>query len=165
MLALIIKLMEEFFIAKRYDLLVGIIVSFIGFFFALFVNSLNENRKERNAFAEIIKAIKAETEYNKFVHEESFLRYIEEGIVLRNFNLGTTKSVLSNPLFFRYASAKQISIVNKYLRDLELSNSYRSIVEKLRIEEPDSIWLDSAISVWKNNLVECSERFNEIEAM
>ena len=103
-----------------YEILLGLVTSIIGLLIALLINSAVENRKERRVYKWMLEAIKSEAKSNWDILHESFLRYFENGVVVRAFSIETTRQHLGNPMFVKHARRDDIEKLNTYLRHLSL---------------------------------------------
>lgn len=150
---------QGFIHEKKWELIIGLIISIVGFFLALSINSFQNRQAERSSFYDMIEAIKQEGEHNMDVLSHSFMEHFEHDIVVAEFSLSTLRASLANPLFMRYADYYTLQILNEYLRVLELSNGFAEATRLMRIGNnfneqylPQNEYI---INDWRDNLNYC----------
>ena len=74
----------------------------IGFFLALTMHRLVGVVADKRAFRSMQRAIHSEIKCNEIVLNESFLKFYEDGIVLREFQTDTSAEYLKDPRFRRF---------------------------------------------------------------
>ncbi len=101
----------------------------LGFLLALGINGLVERWHEQETFRSMLVALRAEATSNESVISDGYNKYFPEGVVLREFRTATAQGLLASPLFIKYLNGNEISVINKYVAELSLANSYRRAVE------------------------------------
>jgi len=113
-----------------------VITGAIGFFIALFFNSLVGWYRNRRTFYSMLHAIKAEAKSNETILTTSFEPYYEDGIVLRGYSLIVATKHIADNLFIDYAPREYLDVIQEYVRTLTLGNLYRDKHEFVRFD-PD----------------------------
>jgi hypothetical protein len=151
--------------------IVGFATSTLGFLVALLINSLVERRRDKKAFQTMLKAIQAEAGSNKVILNESFLQYYRDGMVVREFFLGTVVESLASPLFIKHVKhvkPAQMELLGAYLRNIKLANCYREKAEHFWLEikrKEARDWLESILLVWDENLKQCQDSIDQVLAL
>jgi len=113
----------------------------------------------------MLRTIKAEAKSNQVVLNDSFLKYYDSGIVLREFGVETACQYLADPVFIKHAGPKELETLNAYLRNINLANAYREKAERFQLDErrqKSKDWLNSTIAVWGENLELCQVSIHEV---
>lgn len=76
---------------------------------------------ETHTYDALVRSVRSEAEVNKTMLNESFLKYYEDGVVLREFSLLSATQCLANPLFVRHTNPQQIEALSAYLLNLNLA--------------------------------------------
>jgi hypothetical protein len=148
--------------------IVGFATSTLGFLVALLVNSYVELRRDKKTYYTMLKAIKAEASNNKVILNESFLRFYRNGIVIREFFLGTIVQCLASPLFIKHVKPSEMDLLCAYLRNIKLANGYREKAEHFWLDvkrQESQDWLDSLLGFWDENLMQCQESIDQVLAL
>jgi hypothetical protein len=148
--------------------IVGFGTSTLGFLVALLVNSFVEMRKEKKAYRTMLKAIKAEASNNKVVLNDSFLRFYRDGIVIREFFLGTVAQCLATPPFIKHVKSSEMELLGAYLRNIKLANGYREKAEHFLLDakrRDSRDWLDPLLDLWGKNLKQCQNSIDQVLAL
>jgi len=140
---------------KLVEIAIGTTTSAVGFFCALFINSYLESRREKKGYRAILESIKQEADSNKAILKESFLKYYEEGLVLRELFVSGVGQGIATPIFTKNARATELRVLNRYLRNLTLCNAYRQRAEHFRAEGKGKAWLEGLVEKWGKNIQEC----------
>ena len=141
-----------------------VLISAVGFLLALAVNSMVANHTDREAYESILKSIKSEAASNKAILENSFLQYLDHGIVIKEFSLGASQQALANPLFVRQAAPGVLESMNEYIRDLSLANGYRRVDEALQLSDSEkaAAWISNVHDAWRENLKKSEESIDKL---
>ena len=124
--------------------------------------------REGRAYRAMLTSIASEGRNNKAVLDDSFLKYYDGGIVLREFSTATVGRCVRDALFVRHAEPAHLDILYGYLRNIGLANSYREKAERLllgRDKKAAETWLSGIIEVWRDNLKQCETSINQVVAL
>jgi hypothetical protein len=147
---------------KSIEIIIGAATSAVGFFCALLVNSYLEHRRDKRAYRAILESIKQEAESNSAILKEGFERYYKDGLVLRALFVTTVSQGVSAPLFTKNASANELRVINRYLRNIMLANAYRQKAEQFRTDEKGKPWLKNLVEHWGSNISDCHNSVAEV---
>jgi len=143
--------------------IVGFATSALGFLCALLINSYIGWWHDNDAYHSMMRAIVTEANSNKVILNDSFLRFYESGIVLREFSIETVDHYMNDPLFVKHAEPLDLSILNNYFRNLKLANAYRDREERFRLDEKlRKDWLEPLIDSMRENLKLCQASIDEV---
>jgi hypothetical protein len=116
--------------------LLGIVVSGLGFLLALFLNQWIGRIGEKDTYDGMLRAIKSELAFNKQIYETSYTQYLLKGLILREYSYSAVGQTMTNPLFRKYSSDDDGEILNAYVRDLLMANSFRRVAENTYFNPP-----------------------------
>jgi hypothetical protein len=129
---------------------VEIVVSAAGFLLALGINSCIEHRREEQTYHAMLKAVEAEASSNQAILADSYVKFFENGVVLKDFSIVVVSQSLASALFVKRLSQSDLELINRYERELTLSNSYRGAVQSLYFAaKPDTLWIHSVEKQWE----------------
>ena len=145
--------------------LAGFVASTLGFLIALLVNTYVGWLREKKAYWVMLKAVEAEAIGNKVILNESFLRFYDSGIVIREFSLIAVSQYLSDQVFINNADQSIIELLGAYVRTLRLANAYREKAEHLLLDsqgKKSKDWLDGIVMFWGENLKQCGAMIDRV---
>jgi hypothetical protein len=139
----------------------------LGVLLGLLGNGYVNWRREKRTYRAMLKAVANEASSNKVVLEESFLRYYETGIVLREFSTATVARCLGDPIFVKHAKVAHLEAVYDYLRNVSLANAYRETSEHLQLDQKDKLQkaLVDFVNSWHHNLEQCKKSIETVVAI
>jgi hypothetical protein len=147
---------------KIAEVAIGAVTSAIGFFFALLINSYVELRRDKRGYRAILESIKQEAESNSAILKEGFEKYYKDGLVLRALFVNTVSQGVATPLFTKNASANELRVINRYLRNITLANAYRQKAEQFRTDDKGRPWLKNLVEHWGSNIGDCRSSVDEV---
>ncbi|MEO1260880.1 MAG: hypothetical protein AAFZ15_18925 [Bacteroidota bacterium] len=146
-----------------WEMISGLLLSVVGFFLALYIDSLRERSQQHETYASLVEAIRQEAEFNETVLTKSFLPYYEKKYVAARLSVTTVEASLSNSLFVHLADRSTIHLLNEYHRELELSNGFAETASLLRTVNnevnPDMI------EAWGQNMAGCQLMMAKVKGM
>ena len=146
----------------------SVITTGLGVLFGLLGTGYVTWRREGRAYRTMLTAIATEARNNKAVLNDSFLKYYDSGIVLREFSTATLERCVGDPLFVKHAKSAHLDIIYEYLRNMRLANSYRNKAERLQLshdKETAETWLENIIEAWRDNLKHCKTSIDRVIAL
>ncbi len=148
--------------------ILSVVTTGLGVLFGLWGSGYVTMRRERRAYRAMLTAIASEGKNNKAVLNDSFIKYYESGIVLREFSTVTIERCVGDMLFVKYAKSEHLKLIYEYLRNLQLANSYREKTERIRLghdKKAAAEWMDSIIIMWGDNLRQCKSIIDRVIAL
>ncbi len=143
----------------------SVITTGLGVLFGLLGTGYLTWRREGRAYQVMLRVIASEARNNKTVLNDSFLKYYDDGLVLREFSTAAAERCVSDPLFVKHAKSTYLDIVYEYLRNMRLANSYREKAERLQLGQDEKAaekWLEGIIDVWRDNLSQCKQSIKQV---
>lgn len=110
-----------------------VIISVVGFFLALFINSLIARQNENATYKEMLAAVSQEATNNKPVVDEKLIYSENDKLIVGDLSTGVLTQALANPLFVIHAGDGNLKILEKYLADSTRVGSYRRALEDLAL--------------------------------
>jgi hypothetical protein len=145
-----------------------IVVSATGFLLALGINSWVTNRHDEETFRSMLRSVQAEAASNEAVLNNSYGRYFDNGVVLKDFSVLVVSQSLTNPLFVKHLKPSELSLLNQYMRTLTLANSYRQRLEALTFGAANKDaegWKENIMTVWRPTVNEAVAEIDGVEKM
>jgi hypothetical protein len=124
------KLIKEEFVR----FLFAVAATTIGVFAALWVDRLADERRDKDSYAAMLRAIKVEAMENQYILEQSFLPHYKNNIVRRDFITTACDNALVARIFLDYAPQALISRLTKYNLTLDWANRLRQSDEKYKYD-------------------------------
>jgi hypothetical protein len=146
----------------------SVITTGLGVLFGLLGTGYVTWRREGRAYRAMLTAIASEARNNKAVLNDSFMKYYDSGIVLREFSAATIERCVGDPLFAKHAKSAHLDIIYEYLRNIRLANSYREKAELLQLGHDKKIaeqWLENILESWRDNLKQCKTSIDRVIAL
>lgn len=146
----------------------SVITTALGVLFGLLGTGYVTWRREGRAYRAMLIAIASEGQNNKAVLNNSFMKYYDRGIVLREFSTATIERCVGDPLFVKHGKSAHLDIIYEYLRNVCLANSYREKAEQLQLghdKKAADAWLGTLIEVWGDNLKQCKTNIDQVIAL
>ncbi len=110
-----------------------VIISIVGFFLALFINSWIARQGEIETYQEMLKAVEKEANLNKAVLDEKVIESEDGKLIVGDLSTGVLAQTLANPLFVSHAGDANLGILEKYLADSTRVGSFRRALEELAL--------------------------------
>jgi hypothetical protein len=147
--------------------LLSIAVSGLGFLLALAVNQWIGRIGEKETYDDMLKTINSELAYNRQIYETSYTKYLSNGLIFREYSYSAVSQVLANPLFSRYSSDDESEILNAYIRDISMANSYRRVAENAYFNPPqnDPNLTDRVVHEWCRVLDNLPKDFSNVSRL
>lgn len=151
------------------DASVNFIVTTFGVLLGLLLSGFISDRSDDAVYQAMANSVHLEAEANKAALDESFNVYVptRSGLVLNEFRLDVAVNSLANPLFLRKAKPAEIEALNKYVRNLSLSNNYAQMARQFAAASNARLasnWSENLYKYWNRNLKDCTTSIGEILA-
>ena len=127
--------------------LLTLVSTALGFFLALWVNSMVEHSKEHKAYRSIVRSFQTESDGNKDVLLHSIVPNLgPDRIIYRNFSVSSVENALGNPIFLANVSDADVRTLNEYILYLKRTNLFIAADTKYKY--------DSSLQKWRRTIDE-----------